>query len=247
MVSNGDALYDRQKQWGSALVSGGLPAISACAAVGNCTEENKAMPVTVGPKDHGSDGGFQWRLDRLDGPEGLKPWCASQNMPWYTIPSQAKFFLWECRAKYPNLWRDLHEGVKKIETLTANIMAEYEIPNAQYAHLDQRISAAIAFRDRWIIGPVIITEPAPTPAPTGVFKVDPALITMIIQIGAPLIEALVKAILSAHGIGTQSLPGATIIHQQGALPPIQLPAQSFDPDDLVKKIITALTAAAKQQ
>ena len=237
------AFYARQSEWGSNLIAGGLPAISVCAAVGNCSEENRAEAVTKGVKDHGSDGGFQWRLTRLDGPEGLKPWCAAQGMPWYTIASQAKFFLWECRTKYPDLWRDLVEGVKKIETLTANIMAEYEMPAAQYAALDVRIGYALGFRTRWIKGPVVITEPPPIPMPQfpsqGGFYVDPALIGMIIQIGAPILESIVKAILSAHGI----IPGQAItIH-----PPVAPgSAPQFNPDDLVQKIITALTQAAKQ-
>lgn len=216
-----------------------MPIISACAAVGNCTEENKALPVTTGAKDHGSDGGFQWRLGRLDGPEGLKPWCAAQGIPWYTIKSQAAFFVWEVKNKYPNLWRDLHEGVKKLETLTANIMVEYEIPNMALAHLDQRITAARNFMARWAPQPDIT---APVPAPTGVWQVDPVLIQTLIQIGAPLIEAIIKAVLNAHGVGVT--PGMPVtIHppvasQQTVLPP-------FNPEELVSKIVEALTKASQ--
>src|ERR1700730_4301313 len=237
------AFYARQAEWGSNLIAGGLPAISVCAAVGNCSEENRAEAVTKGVKDHGSDGGFQWRLDRLDGPEGLKPWCTAQNMPWYTIASQAKFFLWECRKKYPDLWIDLTQGVKKLETLTANIMAEYEVPNAQYAALDVRIGYALGFRNRWIKGAVVITEPPPIPMPSiptqGGFYVDPALIATIIQIGAPILESIVKAILSAHGI----IPGQSVTIHPPVAPGVAAPA--FNPDELVQKIMAALSAAAK--
>ena len=82
-------LLDRQKEFTRALVAGapvlglaGLPLKSACAVTGNATQENLVKPVTEGPKDHGSDGTLQWRLDRLDGPHGLKGWSEAQGLDW---------------------------------------------------------------------------------------------------------------------------------------------------------------------
>lgn len=42
-----------------------LPKISAAAVCGNGGVENRMKPVTLGQKDHGSDGLLQWRLSRL--------------------------------------------------------------------------------------------------------------------------------------------------------------------------------------
>ena len=78
-------LSERQQEFTAYLVAGfprlGLVGISpkgAAAFAGNGSVENNMNPVTHGPKDHGSDGSMQWRLDRLDGPHGLKGWAESQ-------------------------------------------------------------------------------------------------------------------------------------------------------------------------
>lgn len=143
------ALLDRQKEFTRWLVKGfpdlslkGLPLKSASAVTGNATQENLVNAVTTGPKDHGSDGTLQWRLDRLDGPHGLKGWSAAQGLDWATLKAQAAFFLWELNRDYPALERDLRAATKSIETLTANICKFYERPNMALAHLDKRISHA---------------------------------------------------------------------------------------------------------
>ncbi len=147
------ALLERQKEFAGYLVAGfpelgltGLPLKSASAGSGNATVENKVLPVTIGTKDHGSDGALQWRLDRLEGPSGLKGWAAIHNLPWDTLRTQAAFFLWELGSdpRYARLERDLREGKKKIETLTANICVIYERPAPESAGLDKRIEAAKA-------------------------------------------------------------------------------------------------------
>ena len=144
-------LLDRQKEYTRHLMAGfpdlelkGMPLVSACAWTGNASQENLVRPVTIGPKDHGSDGVLQWRLDRLDGPRGLKGWSAALGMDWKTLKTQAAFTLWELYndPRYITLAKDLLEGKKKIETLTANICWIYERPNKAAAHLDKRISHA---------------------------------------------------------------------------------------------------------
>lgn len=144
-------LLDRQREYTTWLEKGfseldlkGLPLVSASAIAGNASQENLVRPVTTGPKDHGSDGVLQWRLDRLDGPRGLKGWSESLGLDWQTLKTQAAFTLWELGndPRYAVLLKDLHDGKKKIETLTANFCWIYERPNKAHAHLDKRISHA---------------------------------------------------------------------------------------------------------
>lgn len=131
------ALADRQKELFGYLVAGapqlnlvGWPRRSAFAVVGNATQESRVAPVTVGRKDHGSDGMFQWRLDRLDGPRGLKAWAQGHGLAWDTIKAQAWFFMWEMQVDYAALYAELLEGKKSLATMTANICRVYERPAA---------------------------------------------------------------------------------------------------------------------
>lgn len=160
------SLLDRQREFAGYLVVGfpelSLPSIplkSACAVAGNATQENNVEPVTKGPLDHGSNGAMQWRLTRLDGPTGLRGWAAQHNLPWDTLRTQAAFFLWECEQYYPALLKDLRDGAKTIETLTANISRFYERPNRRYEALDRRIAAAKA------VYHAMSGSPTPTPVP----------------------------------------------------------------------------------
>lgn len=100
-----------------------LPLISAVAAAANAWQENKMQPVTLGQKDHGSDGLWQWRLDRLD---------LLQRIPnWNTIPAQVKYFKSECKAKFPSLWAQLvNPQGRTLANLTLNICDLYEKPSA---------------------------------------------------------------------------------------------------------------------
>jgi hypothetical protein len=145
------SLLDRQKEFTGYLVDGftnldlkGFPLKSSCSVTGNFSQENLVQPVTLGVKDHGSDGAGQWRLDRLDGPRGLKGWSASLGLPWDTLKTQAAFTIWELRndPRYASLVKDMDEATKKIDTLVANFCWIYERPAKSAAHLDKRISHA---------------------------------------------------------------------------------------------------------
>lgn len=166
-------LLDRQREFAGYLVVGfpelSLPSIplkSACAVTGNATQENNVEPVTRGPLDHGSNGVMQWRLTRLDGPTGLRGWAAAHNLPWDTLRTQAAFFLWECGEYYPALLRELRDGSKSLETLTANISKFYERPNKRYEALDNRIAAAKAVYQAMAgAAPLVPTQPPPSLPP----------------------------------------------------------------------------------
>ncbi len=139
-------LLDRQKEFVGYLVKGfpdlGLKALSADGAyafVGNGSVENNMLPVTTGRKDHGSDAVLQWRLDRLNGPRGLKGWSADRGLPWDTLETQAAFTLWELtQSRYKELSADLREDKKSVDELTADICWEFERPAPQAANLKLR-------------------------------------------------------------------------------------------------------------
>lgn len=215
------SLLDRQKEFTRALVAGvpdlglaGLPLKSACAVTGNATQENLVKAVTTGPKDHGSDGALQWRLDRLDGPHGLKGWSAAQGLDWATLNAQAAFFLWELNRDYPALERDLRAATKPIETLTANICKFYERPNMALAHLDKRISHAKSVFQ-------VMSEEAKVPAPTKIgagsaviigglatanqasggdlfWTIAGGVVALAAAIGGPILSQRMKAKPAAH-------------------------------------------------
>lgn len=147
-------LEDRQDQLAAFLTTGWpkfklqpLPLLSACAAVGNATQENLCRPLTPGEKDHGSDGLFQWRLERL---RAMQSWTYNHFSTWQTIEAQAAFFVYELQTQYPALYSELMAGLKPIETLTANICNAYERPAPAAAALDNRIAAARSTYDRLV-------------------------------------------------------------------------------------------------
>jgi len=100
-----------------------FPLVSACAVAGNGWQENSMQPLTLGAKDHGSDGLMQWRLGRL---------TELQRIPgWQTLQVQCRFFKMECKRDFPSLWAQLvNPGKRTIENLTANICDMYERPSA---------------------------------------------------------------------------------------------------------------------
>lgn len=192
-------LFGRQRELGDYLVKGwpaldipGLPKVSAAAAVGNATQENQCRSVTLGAKDHGSDGLFQWRLDRLS---AMQSFANANFGSWQSIEAQAAFFAYECMKDYPSLWSDLHNGTKSLATLTANICDQFERPAAAYAMLDARIKYAADFLNVWTtVVPAPASPPAPSPQPTGT-AMNPLfalLVPLIEQVVVPFVAGLVR-------------------------------------------------------
>lgn len=176
-------LIDRQRQLANFLVAGWpaleIPPIShsgAIAAVGNATQENQCKSVTVGDKDHGSDGLFQWRLDRLT---NLQTFGQKWFGTWQSIEAQAAFFSFECKGDYPTLWTDLVAGAKPVPTLVANICDEYERPSAAGRVLDQRISYATTFATQWGTALPAPLPAAPAPAPAAPSGVVPPVVAPV--------------------------------------------------------------------
>jgi hypothetical protein len=78
--------------------------------------------------DHGSESLGQWRLDRLDGPNGLIAWCGRNNLDPETLEGAVAFAIWECGKFYPELDRALRAG-GDVVALVLRITKEYERPN----------------------------------------------------------------------------------------------------------------------
>jgi hypothetical protein len=144
----------------------GLPLTVACAFAGNGTQENKCLPSTTGIKDHGSDGIFQWRLDRL---VNLKTFARKIEQPWDNIRTQAWFVLYELQLGYRALLAELMANKKPLKTITANICKIYERPAVEEytekingkTRLDWRIQYA---NDTWaLFQEQKATAPLPVP------------------------------------------------------------------------------------
>jgi Phage tail lysozyme len=184
------------------------PMRSAAAIGGNATQENMCQPVTTGAKDHGSDGTLQWRLERLDGPGGLKAFCAARGLAWNTLKAQAAFTMFELDNDYPTLKGDLRLGLKSLETLTLNFCDIFERPSTVGREADKRIAYAhdcltILMRD----APSLPHLPSPTPTklpgvPQMPASIEIALLQQLFQILAPLVESAVAGFVKGHVSGT---------------------------------------------
>ena len=224
-------LADRQAEFCSWLIAGssplslvGLPMRSGAAIGGNGTQENLCQPVTLGAKDHGSDGVLQWREERLAGPDGLQPWCASKGLAWDTLKSQAFFTLHELtQPKYAALLADLEAGTKTLETLTLDFCDAFERPSEAGRAPDKRIQYAhdcltILMRNSTQPGPIHppVVVAAPSVPSTESLQMP---IELILQLVAPLAESLVAGLLNGvlTHVQTTGLP-ASPLHP--AIPPM---------------------------
>jgi Phage tail lysozyme len=231
-------LAERQAEFCSYFVPV-YPMRSSAVIGGNGTQENMCEPVTAGVKDHGSDGVLQWRLERLNGPDGLMPWCTAQGIPWDTLKSQALFTMHELdHPQYAALKADLKAGAKSLETLTLNFCDAFERPSAAGRAADARIRyahdcLAILVRNSGAFpGPVAsvpspVSLPAGLPAPTKDLQMP---IEAILQLIAPLAESLVAGLIKGvlAQVQTSGLPASSthpaVPASAPALPPIDFAA-----------------------
>lgn len=140
-VHETEGLAARQDKLVSSLIRFNMSLKGACAIAGNATIENECRPLTIGRKDHGSDGCLQWRAERLDALKKIEG--------WQTIDGQAQFCWRELHeAQYISLRRDLIRGSLSIATLTEDFCEQYERPNMSEANLKGRIKAAIEIYER---------------------------------------------------------------------------------------------------
>jgi hypothetical protein len=247
------ALFDDQKTLADALASFGLSKTGIAAAIGNGSQENKCQPVTTGALDHGSDGVFQWRLDRLTGPNGLQGWAQANGLDWKTIDTQARFFAWECQNYYPVLWRELQSGIKPLATLVLNFCDDYEKPSWEGRVPDTRIKYAQDFYNAAFGKPApapaptpptpapilpACQKPAPAPAPasTGTTQME----ALILQFLPIVVEAILKGVLAAHGVTPAASSG---VSPAPAPAPAASNSPAFDVAALAQEIVSALANA----
>jgi hypothetical protein len=92
--------------------------------------------VTVGAKDHGSDGIMQWRLSRLT---NMQNFGVKNFGRWDTLEAQAAFLMHEMKTDYAKLYSDLVVGKDSIDDLTADICWQFERPAKASANMPGRI------------------------------------------------------------------------------------------------------------
>jgi hypothetical protein len=231
-----------------------LPFFSSLGAAGNGWQENLLRPRTLGAQDHNSDAVMQWR----DTPPRMRLSDLKALPNWDTLPVQAAYFKAECKKYYPKLWALLlNPGSRSIATLTADIQDYYEVPNPEYANLDNRIAAATELatvladlnnHPTPMPQPAPAPKPIPTPSPlpaTGVSPVppvDPAIVAQLLTILAPLapvLESAMAGIMSGliKGLVTQLTAQAS----GASVPPLQLPvAPAAIPGDLLAALGPAI-------
>ncbi len=187
-------LLDRQVEFTDYLVAGfpelglrGFVLAGACAVTGSATQENLCEPVTLGRKDHGSDGVLQWRdlsprARRLTGnPElnpgikwGMQPWCMKHFGDWKTLKAQAAFTLYETARDYPALDAELRAGLegvkpgdvrKVLDYKTKRFQDDFERPNKAFAGLANRQKHAASVYMVMSGGKLPIVPPKPTAPP----------------------------------------------------------------------------------
>jgi hypothetical protein len=212
-------LAERQAEWCGYFMPA-FPMRSAAVIGGNATQESLCQPVTVGAKDHGSDGTLQWRLERLDGPDGLKAWCAASGLAWDTLKGQALFTMHELlQPQYTALLADLRAGTKSLETLTLNFCDAFERPSAAGREADKRIAyshacLSIMMRD---LPPVL--HPAPG-VPTMPTSIEMAVLEQLAKAFAPMIESAVAGLIKGwitHVPGASVTPSGMITIDPAAL------------------------------
>jgi hypothetical protein len=187
-------LLDRQVAFTDYLVAGfsdlglrGFALAGACAVTGSATQENLCKPVTLGRKDHGSDGVLQWRdssatARRLTGnPDldpgikwGMQPWCLKHFGDWKTLKAQAAFTLYETARDYPALDMELRTGLegvkpgdvrKVLDYKTQRFQDDFERPNKAFAGLANRQKHAASVYVVMSGGKLPTIPPKPTVPP----------------------------------------------------------------------------------
>lgn len=178
------------------LTTSGLPLNSAIAICGNIAQESKFNPTILG--DGGvSFGLIQWQGTRLT---NMRTWCAQNGLDPNSLEGQCKFAVVEgptgdgMGSKWAWLTDTSNGGQpsRSIDTLTADFSQYDERPSApdldyriNYAHQVQAYIAAnpISVQPTPIPIPIPTPIPPPTPTPTS------PLITQIVDVLTPLLEA----------------------------------------------------------
>jgi Phage tail lysozyme len=133
-------MTERQTRAFRQFVAAGYSKGGAAALVGNASQESGVNLVSgyQTRTDHGSQGIFQWRLERLD---ALIEFCKERSLHSGTLAAQVKFTIYELGKHYPHLDSELRRG-GDVADLTSAVCWQYERPAKSAAALDRRIKYA---------------------------------------------------------------------------------------------------------
>jgi Phage tail lysozyme len=178
----------------------------------------------VNPSHDGSDGALQWRdasdVHRLT---QMKSWCASQRIPWQTLNSQALFTIWDLQNNYRELNAQLRDPSRPLANLTMNFCDIYERPARAGRVPDIRIDYANrCFAELESLYPPSPPTPPtfpPQPPQPWVPAMNPALISILVQVLAPIAEGLLSAVFKHAGV--PAAPLHPPVHPTIPMPPTQ--------------------------
>jgi hypothetical protein len=125
------------------FVAAGYTKEGAAALVGNASQESTEDLHSAFTRrtDHGSEGIFQWRLERL---ARLLEFARERKLDAQLLETQCAFAAHELAVSYPYLDREIRTG-HDVAELTALVCWKYEAPNKAEANLGNRTHQAQRF------------------------------------------------------------------------------------------------------
>lgn len=128
---------ERQQRAFAQFTTAGYSKEGAAALVGNASQESgPALKTYFAPtqRDHGSNGIFQWRLERLD---ALIAFCEERGLHSGTLAAQIQFAIYELGKDYPQLDTRLRHSGDLVQ-LTQEVCWQYLRPAMAAANVKRR-------------------------------------------------------------------------------------------------------------
>jgi Phage tail lysozyme len=140
-------MTERQMRAFRQFVAAGYTKEGAAALVGNASQESTEDLHSAFTRrtDHGSEGIFQWRLERL---ARLIEFARKRKLDAELLETQCAFAVHELVVSYPFLDHNLRVGFD-VADLTAKVCWTYEAPNKNEAKLGNRIHQAMRVLADW--------------------------------------------------------------------------------------------------
>jgi len=226
-----------------------LPKAGAVALVSVFHRESRLSPKSQGiqASEHpgvlnpsGAYGIASWNGPRQ---QALKEFCDTRQLPYDSLTSQLLFALSEIANRYPRTWSAIRDTGLDYGQIIPTIVREYENPKAP----DPEIADATAYaRALWPLvvnlssvppAPISIVTTAPVTQPT-VVTMDPAIISLLIQVLPALINGILTGIANIHAAQTGG--ATTTLH--GGIPATVAP--SVDLGGLAPMLINELKTIA---
>lgn len=203
---------ERQLRAFRQFVADGYSKQGAAALVGNASQESGVNLVSGYRQntDHGSQGIFQWRLDRLNGPNGLIAYCDQHQLHSGTLAAQVKFAIHELGTQYEALDERLRKG-GDIAALTEEVCWKYERPARQYANVANRVKQAklvynAAAAETNAKGGAVVSAGSAAGAILTYLGQGPGIYTLLFTIAAVAIGIVVSAVLGPRKAAPEESP-----------------------------------------